>query len=69
MHFNISFTHSKLKTKNFNTFLRFAILLSGKIQVNLGPNSNLCDSCGKRVNKTCLSCIECNVKINKNAII
>ena len=41
------YTFSKLKTKNFNTFIRFVILLSGDIQVNPGPNSNLCDSCGK----------------------
>ena len=43
----------------------FAILLSGNIQVNSGPKSNLCDSFGKRVNKRCLCCIKCNVKIHK----
>ena len=54
---------SKLKTKkNFNIFIGFAILLSGDIHVNPGPNSNLFDSCGKRVN---LCCIKCNVKIHK----
>ena len=63
------YTFSKLKTKNFNTFIRFAILLSGDIQVNPGPDSNLCDSCGKTINKRCLCCIKCNVKIHKNAII
>ena len=56
---------SKLKTKNFNTFTRFAILLSDDIQVDPGPDSNLCDSCGKRVNKGCLCCIKCNVEIHK----
>ena len=45
------YTFSKLKTKNFNTFIRFATLLSDDIQVNPGPDSYLCDSCGKRVNK------------------
>ena len=59
------YTFSELKTKNFNTFIRSAILLSGDIQVKPGPNSNLCDSCGKRVNKRCLCCIKCNVKIHK----
>ena len=59
------YTFSKLKTNNFNTFIRFAILLSGDIQVNAGPNSNLCDSCGKRINKRCLCCTKCNVKIHK----
>ena len=62
-------TLSKLKTKNFNTFIMFAILLSSDIQVNLGPNSNLCDVCGKRVNKRSLCCIECSEKYIKNAII
>ena len=59
------YTFSKLKAKNFSTFIRFAILLSGDIQVNPGPDSNLCDSCGKRVNKRCLCCIKCNVKIHQ----
>ena len=54
------YTFSKLITKNANTFIRFVILLSGDIQVNPGPNSNLCDSCGKS-----LSCIKCKVKIHK----
>ena len=59
------YTFSKLKTKNFNTFIRFATLLSDDIQVNPGPDSYLCDSCDKRVNKRCLCCIKCNVKIHK----
>ena len=59
------YTFSKLKAKNFNTFIRFATLLSDDIQVNPGPDSYLCDSCGKRVNKRCLCCIKCNVKIHK----
>ena len=59
------YTFSKLITKNVNTFIRFVILLSGDIQVNPGPNSNLCDGCGKRVNKRRLCCIKCNVKIHK----
>ena len=63
------YTFSKLKTKNFNTLIRFAILLSGDIQVNPGPDSNLCYSSGKRVSKRCLCCIKCNTKIHKNAII
>ena len=58
------YTFSKLKTKNFNPFIRFAILLSGDIQVNPGPKSNLCDNRGKRVNKRCLCCIKCNLKIH-----
>ena len=58
-------TFLKLKTKNFKTFTRFAILLSDNIHVNSAPDSNLCDSCGKRVNKRCLCCIKCNVKIHK----
>ena len=59
------YTFSKVKTKNFNIFIRFAILLSGNSQLNPGPNSNLYDSCGKIVNKRCLCCIKCNVKIHK----
>ena len=59
------YTFSKLKTKNFNTFIRFATLLSDDIQVNPGPDSYLCDICGKRVNKRCLCCIKCNEKIHK----
>ena len=59
------YTFLKLKTKNFNTFKRCATLLSGNIQVNPGPDSNLCDSRGKKVNKSCLCCIKCNVKIHK----
>ena len=59
------YTFSKLKTKNFNTFLRFAIFLYDDIQVNPGPDSNLYDSCGKRVNKRYLHCIKCSVKIHK----
>ena len=59
------YTFSKLKAKNFSTFIRFVILLSGDIQVNPGPYSNLCDSCGKRVIKRCLCCIKCNVKIHQ----
>ena len=56
---------SKLKTKNFFIFKRFAILLSSDIQVNQELNSKICDSCGKGVNKRCLCCIKCNVKIHK----
>ena len=63
------YTFSKLKTKNFNSFVRFAILLSGYIEVNPEPHSNLCDFCGKRVNQRCLSCIKCNVKIHKKNVI
>ena len=59
------YTLSKIKIKSFNTFIRFAILLFGDIQVNSRPNSNLCDSCVKRVNKRCLCCIKCSVKIYK----
>ena len=59
------YTFSKLKTESFNTFIRFAILLSGHIQVHPGPDSNLCDSCGKRVNKRYLCCIKCNLKIHQ----
>ena len=40
-------------------------MLSGDIQVNPEPNSNLCDSCGKRVNERCLFWIKCIVKIHK----
>ena len=43
------YTFSKLKTNIVNTFVRFAIILSGNIQFNPGPNSKLCDRCGKRV--------------------
>ena len=59
------YTFSKLKTKNCNTFIRFSILPSGDIQGYPGPDSNLCDSCGKRVSKRDLCCIKCNVKIHK----
>ena len=38
------------------------------IQVNPGSNTNLCDSCGKRVNKRCLYCIKYNVKIRKRCL-
>ena len=55
----------KLKTNNLSTFTRFVIFLSGNIQVNPGPISNLCDICGKRVNKRCLCCIKFNVKMHK----
>ena len=58
-------TFSKLKTKNFNIFIKFAILLSRYIQVNPGPDSNSSDSCGKRVSKRYLCCAKCNVKIHK----
>ena len=44
-------TFLKVKTNTFNTFMRFAILLSGSIHVNPGPDSNLFDKCGKRVSK------------------
>ena len=54
-----------LETKNFNNFIRFAILLTGDNQVIPGPDSNLCDSCGKRVNKRCLCCIKYNVRTQK----
>ena len=59
------YTFSKRNTKHFNTFIRLAILLSGDIQVNSEPNSNLCDSCCKKVNKRYLCCIKSNVKIHK----
>ena len=55
---------AKLKTKNCYTFMRFAILLSGNIQVNSKPYSNSCNSCCKRVNKRYLCCIKGNVKIH-----
>ena len=34
------YTFSKLKTKNLNSFVRFAILLSGYSEVNPEPRSN-----------------------------
>ena len=40
-------------------------MLSADSKVNPGLNSNVYDSCGKRVNKRCLCCIKCNVKICK----
>ena len=55
------YAFSKLKTKNFKTFIRFTILLSYDIQVNPKPSSNLCDSCGKRADKIYLCYIKCNV--------
>ena len=48
-------TFSNINTKNFHTFIRLTILLSGDIQVNTGPDSNLFHNYGKRVNKRCLS--------------
>ena len=62
---NQLYTLSKLKTKNFNTFIKSAIILYDDIQVNPRPNSNLCHSCGKRVNKRSLCCNKSNMDIHK----
>ena len=45
--------------------IMFVILPPGDIKVNPGPNSNFCNTRGKRVNKRCLCCIKCNLKIHK----
>ena len=56
---------SKMKIKNYNSFLKFALFLSGDIQLNPGPSSDICFVCKRALNKISFCCIECELTTHK----
>ena len=56
---------SKMKIKNYDSFFSFALLLSGDIQLNPGPTSDVCFVCKRTVNKRSFYCTKCNLRVHK----
>ena len=57
-----------MKTKNYGSFFNFALLLSGDIQLNPGPTSDVCFVFRRALNKRSFCCTKCDLRVNKNAI-
>ena len=54
-----------MKIKNYNSFLKFAFLLSGDMQLIPGPSSDLCFVCKRALNKRSSCCIKCDLTAHK----
>ena len=55
----------KMKIKNYGSFLKFALLLSSDIQLNPGPNFEVCFVCKKTLNKKSFRCTKCDLRAHK----
>ena len=56
---------SKLKLRNYDTFFKYLLLLSGDINLNPGPIQNPCKKCLGFVNKKVIFCKNCNFWFHK----
>ena len=54
-----------MKIKNYHSFLNFALLLSGDIQLNPGPTSDVCFVCKRTLNERSFYCTKCDLKAHK----
>ena len=55
----------KMKIKNYDLFLKFALLLSSDIQLNTGPNFEVCFVCKRTLNKKSFRCTKCDLRAHK----
>ena len=55
----------KMKIKNYDSFLKFALLLSSDIQLNPGPNFEVCFVCKRTLNKKSFRCTKCDLRTRK----
>ena len=65
-HYQIN-AFSKMKIKNYDSFLKFALLLSGDIQLNPEPTSDVYFVSKRILNKRSFYCSKCDLRANKNA--
>ena len=56
---------SKMKIKNYDSFFSFALLLSGDIQLNPGPTSDVCFVCKRTLNKISFCYTKCYLRAHK----
>ena len=56
---------SKLKLRNYDSFFKYLLLLSGDINLNPGPIQNPCKKCLGSVNKKVIFCKNCNFWFHK----
>ena len=56
---------SKLKLRNYDSFYKYLLLLSGDINLNPGPIQNPCKKCLGSVNKKIFFCKNCNFWFHK----
>ena len=54
-----------MEIKNYESFLKFALLLSGDIQLNPGPTSDVCFVCKRILNKKRFRCTKCDLRAHK----
>ena len=59
----------KVEIKNYDSFFKFALLLSGDIRSNKGSTSDVCFVCKRTLSKRSYFCTECNLRAHKNVII
>ena len=64
LHYQI-YALSKMKTKNHESVFDNALLLSGNIQLNPGPTSDICFACKKTLNKRSFYCPKCDLRAHK----
>ena len=58
-----------MEIKNYDSFFKFALLLSGDIQSNIGSISDVCFVCKRTLSKRSFCCRKCNLRAHKNVII
>ena len=54
-----------MKIKNYDLFFKFALLLSGDIQLNPGAASGVCFVCKKTLNKKSFPCNKFDLRVHK----
>ena len=57
-----------MKIKNYDSFFKFALLLSGDIQLNPWPTSDACFVSKRTLIKRNFYCIKCDLRAHKNAM-
>ena len=58
-----------MEIKNFESFFKFALLLSGDIQGNTGSTSDVSSVCKRTLSKRSFCCTKCDLRAHKNIII
>ena len=62
------YTLSKLKFKNYNSYFKYILLLSGDINLHPGPVNYPCSVCNGPVRRKQISCNECNLWVHKKCV-
>ena len=66
-HYQI-YASSKMEIKNYDSFFKSALLLSGDIQLNSVPTSDTSFVCKRTLDKRSFCCTKCDLRAHKNAI-